>query len=91
METIHHYFNRVEDETIKAKLFANTPPRALSMEAESLEMAIYRAFYWTESPEGVEYWHKVAASFAVGLPMVKTTEVEAKPKAKRGRPKKKVS
>jgi len=63
METLHYYFNRVEDEVIKAKLFANTYAGHLNIPAYSLEDAIYRAFPWKNTPEGDAYWKNVADSF----------------------------
>jgi hypothetical protein len=93
METLHYYFNRVEDEVIKAKLFANTYASHLSIPASSLEDAIYRAFPWGNTPEGNKYWNDVADSFAVLKHSACETveKLEIKPKPKRGRPKKKVA
>lgn len=50
-----------EQECIKA--LANTTEEMLIDEAESMSDALYSAFDWRKSPEGIEYWTRVAERY----------------------------
>ncbi len=102
METLHHYFNRVEDEVIKGRLFANTEMKKLTWTASSMSDAIACAFHWWKSPEGSGYWDDIWQDYydkemiekyskKKNIQCETVEKLEIRPKAKRGRPKKKVA
>jgi len=57
--TIQDYFNRLP-EPYRTQAIRNTSLKKLKREANSLWQAVYFAFPFSDTPEGVDYWHTVA-------------------------------
>jgi hypothetical protein len=59
--TIEHWFNTIEDETMRKKALANYKNNPLHGETtfyNSLASALMAAFSWQKSPEGSMYWDR---------------------------------
>lgn len=60
MKTIKEWFETIPDSKIRQKALNNLGKSFDPSEKESLREAFYYAFAWEFSPEGHDYWQKIA-------------------------------
>jgi len=63
MKKIKEHFTDLPDD-IEAMALANTPAEALDFPMQNLRMAIYHAFVWSSSPQGLYFWVNIADNCA---------------------------
>lgn len=58
MKIVKEWFNDLE-EPYKKQALENTVEKSLKIIAESMTEALSSAFYWTDSPQGHDYWSNI--------------------------------
>jgi hypothetical protein len=58
MKTVEEWFNDLE-EPYKTQALENSIEKSLKIIAESMSEALSSGFYWTDSPQGHEYWYNI--------------------------------
>ena len=63
MKTVEEWFNDLE-EPYKAQALENTGEKSLKIIAESMSEALSSGFYWTDSPQGHQYWFNLFTNYS---------------------------
>lgn len=62
-KTVEEWFNDLE-EPYKTQALENTKDESLKPIAGSMSEALLRAFYWTDSPQGHQYWFNLFTNYS---------------------------